>query len=360
MITQIILLVISFLIGGFILAAVSNLILLRFSTSLGIRNKNDVTIRWSNESKPSLGGVSFFVVFIFASFAHLIIFYDENIFHNDYYHLEFTGLFLAGSIAFLMGLADDSYNTRPLIKLVVQIMCGVIFVMTGTLISIFSNHTFNVIFTILWVIVIMNSLNMLDNMDGITGTTVFFILLSCLFGYWLIHGVNSDIWSLTIISVIGAVLGFLKYNIHPSKLFMGDAGSQFIGLFVAFFGVKCLWNASIVSGSATWVGFIFILVAFTPAAADTLTVVINRLKKGKSPMVGGKDHTTHHLVYAGYNDKQVWYVFLTIGFFATVLTILSFLFLINNIIFPIFFFVFYFVVVFFFLYRNTIKYPQKK
>ena len=122
MITQIILFVISFLIGGILLAAISNLILLRFSTSLGIRNKNDVTIRWSNESKPSLGGVSFFVVFIFAAFAHLIIFYDENIFHNDNYNLEFTGLFLAGSIAFLMGLADDSYNTRPLIKLIVQNM----------------------------------------------------------------------------------------------------------------------------------------------------------------------------------------------------------------------------------------------
>lgn len=360
MITPIILLVTSFLLGGILLAAISNLILLRFSTSLGIRNKNDVTIRWSNESKPSLGGVSFFVVFIFATIAHLIFFYDENIFHNSSYHLEFTGLFLAGSIAFLMGLADDAYNTKPLIKLVVQIMCGVIFVMTGTLISIFSNHTLNVVFTVFWVIVIMNSLNMLDNMDGITGTTVFFILLSCLFGHWLINGINADVWTLILVAVIGAILGFLKYNIHPSKLFMGDAGSQFIGLFVAFFGVKCLWNASAVSGASSWVDIVFVLVAFTPAAADTLTVVINRLKKGQSPMVGGKDHTTHHLVYAGYNDKQVWYVFLTIGFFATLLTIVSFLLLVNNVIYPIFFFVFYFVIVFSLLYRNTIKYPAKK
>lgn len=360
MIAQIILLVTSFLLGGVFLAAISNLILLRFSTSLGIRNKNDVTIRWSNESKPSLGGVSFFVVFIFATIAHLIFFYDENIFHNSSYHLEFTGLFLAGSIAFLMGLADDAYNTKPLIKLMVQIMCGVIFVMTGTLISIFNSHPLNVVFTVLWVIVIMNSLNMLDNMDGITGTTVFFILLSCLFGHWLINGVNSDVWTLILVAVIGAILGFLKYNIHPSKLFMGDAGSQFIGLFVAFFGVKCLWNASVVFGASSWVDIVFVLVAFTPAAADTLTVVINRLKKGKSPMVGGKDHTTHHLVYAGYNDKQVWFVFLTIGFFATLLTIVSFLFLVNNIIYPIFFFVFYFVIVFFLLYRNTIKYSADK
>jgi UDP-GlcNAc:undecaprenyl-phosphate GlcNAc-1-phosphate transferase len=67
----IIFLVATFLIGGIVLSAVSNLVLLRFSESLGIRNKNDITVRWSNESKPSLGGVSFFVVFIFSTIAHL-------------------------------------------------------------------------------------------------------------------------------------------------------------------------------------------------------------------------------------------------------------------------------------------------
>jgi UDP-GlcNAc:undecaprenyl-phosphate/decaprenyl-phosphate GlcNAc-1-phosphate transferase len=54
-------------------------------------------------------------------------------------------------------------------------------------------------------------------------------------------------------------------------------------------------------------------VAFTPAAADTLTVIINRLKRGQSPMVGGKDHTTHHLVYRGYTDKQVGFIFTALG-----------------------------------------------
>ena len=247
----IILLIACFLIGGIFLSAISNLLLLRFSQSLGIRNKNDVTIRWSNESKPSLGGVSFFVVFIFATIAHLIFLFDENIFHNASYQIQFSGLFIAGSIAFLMGLADDAYNTKPIIKLSAQILCGLIFVYSDIVIHLFDSNLFNSIFTVLWVIVIMNSLNMLDNMDGITGTTVFFILLSCLVGHWLINGINADIWTLTIISVIGAVLGFLKYNIHPSRLFMGDAGSQFIGLFVAFFGVKCLWNASVVSGTNT-------------------------------------------------------------------------------------------------------------
>lgn len=339
-----------------IVSFLSNGLLLRFSQTLGIRNKNDVMIRWSNQSKPSLGGVSFFVVFIFSAFAFSVIFYDENIFHNK----QYVGLFAAGSIAFLMGLADDAYNTRPYAKLFIQIACGQILVLTGTIIDLSHIFWLDTVITVVWVVAVMNSLNMLDNMDGITGTTVLFILLSCLIGSWIIFDFNTNIWTLTLAGVIGALLGFLWFNVHPSKLFMGDAGSQFIGLFVAFFGVKFLWNVSSETQTNAWASIIVTLVAFTPAAADTLTVVINRLKKGKSPMVGGKDHTTHHLVYSGLNDKQVWYVFLIIGFLGFILSLAMINLIKLGIIIPIVFFSIYFIVVFIFLYRNTIKFPEKK
>ena len=339
--------------GGFVLSMICNEILLRFSKSLGIRNNNDVVIRWSNESKPSLGGVSFFIVFIFVSIVYSIIFFEKNIFHD----LEYVGLILAGSIAFLMGLADDAYNTRPYAKLAVQIICGLVFVYTGTTLDLFHNSYIDGCITVIWVVGIMNSLNMLDNMDGITGTTVFFILVTCLCSSWLLTGFDVDIWTISLISMIGAVSGFLIYNVNPSKLFMGDAGSQFIGLFVAFFAIKNLWNVGPDTEHSSWLGIVITLIAFTPAAADTITVVINRLKKGTSPMVGGKDHTTHHLVYAGLKDKSVWYVFVGIGFVSSVLAITMVDLLKHNIIFPIILSFVYFVIVFGLLYRTTIKYP---
>ena len=348
--------IIGFGIGGLLVSLLCNGILLRFSRTLGIRNKNDVTIRWSNESKPSLGGISFFIVFVSSAIGYSIIFLDNNIFHN----IEYIGLFVGGSIAFLMGLADDAYNTRPLGKLFIQISCGIILIATRTEIELFHNHWIDGVVTVIWVIIVMNSLNMLDNMDGITATTVLFILFSCLVGSWLIFGFNTDIWSLTLIAIIGSILGFLYFNLHPAKIFMGDAGSQFIGFFVAFFSVKFLWNVSSVSETSSWASIIITLIAFTPAAADTLTVVINRLKKGTSPMVGGKDHTTHHLVYAGYNDKQVWIVFFVIGLFSFLLTIVMINLIQMGIIIPILFFALYFIFVFGYLYRNTIKFPQKK
>lgn len=343
--------------GGMLVAIICNVILLRFSQSLGIRNKNDVVIRWSNESKPSLGGVSFFVVFVFASIAYSIVFGGgEDIFRNP----NFVGLFIAGSIAFLMGLSDDAYNTRPLIKLSTQILCGVLFVLTGSSIHLFHQFWPDAILTVLWFIVVMNSLNMLDNMDGITGTTVFFILVSCLFSNWIIFEFNTNIWTLMNVSVIGAVVGFLTMNIHPSKLFMGDAGSQFIGLFVAFFSLQNHWNVPATIEAPSWLGLCIALVAFTPSGVDTLTVVINRLKKGQSPMVGGKDHTTHHLVYAGLTDRKVWYVFVVVGLLACVLSTAMINLVQLGTYAPVVFFVAYFVFVFVLLYRNTIKYKPSK
>lgn len=345
--------IIGFCLGGFALSMICNEVLLRFSKSLGIRNNNDVVIRWSNESKPSLGGVSFFIVFIFSSIVYSIIFFEKNIFHD----LQYVGLILAGSIAFLMGLADDAYNTKPFAKLAIQILCGVVFIYTGTTLNLFHNNYIDGFITIIWVIGIMNSLNMLDNMDGITGTTVFFILITCISSGWILTGFSTDIWTITLISMLGAVLGFLVYNVNPSKLFMGDAGSQFIGLFVAFFSIKYLWNVGPSTEHSSWLGIVITLIAFTPAAVDTFTVVINRLKRGASPMVGGKDHTTHHLVYAGFKDKQVWYIFIVISVISSILAVLLIDFLKHDIILPIIISSIYFIIVFTLLYRTTIKYP---
>ena len=341
-----------FLFAGMLASLICNELLLRFSQSLGIRNKNDITVRWANESKPSLGGVSFFVSFVFGSVGYAIVFNNENVFQN----IEFVGLFVASLFAFVMGLSDDAYNTKPLVKLSVQILCGVILTITHTIIHITGNYWLDCTITVVWVVSIMNSLNMLDNMDGITGTTVLFILLACLMSDILLSQFHSNIWILTILVQIGAVLGFLRFNIHPSKLFMGDAGSQFIGLFTAFFAVHDLWSVGKITNLHPLTGMAITLIAFTPAFADTLTVVINRLKKGQSPMVGGKDHTTHHLVYSGLKDKMVWVVFLLIATGSMICSLIAIYFASKGNPWVAVGLISYSLLVFAILYRNTIKY----
>ena len=199
-----------FIIGGIAISLICNKLLLRFSESLGIRNKNDVTVRWSNQSKPSLGGISLFIGFLFGTFLYLMLEPDINIFGN----IEFLGLFFSASLAFSMGLADDAYDTKPLFKLFIQISCGLFLVFSGTSIDLFHNELADGITTVVWVVILMNSLNMLDNMDGITGTTVLFALLACLVSAMLVGNPGQMYWLYILVAVIGSILGFsaLQYK----------------------------------------------------------------------------------------------------------------------------------------------------
>jgi UDP-GlcNAc:undecaprenyl-phosphate GlcNAc-1-phosphate transferase len=343
---------------AFALSWLINKLLLRFSRSLGIRNKNDVVVRWSNESKPSLGGISMFVTFIFVVLIYAIVNSSSNVFNN----LEFNGLLMASLLAFGIGLADDAYNTRPLLKLLGQIGCGLILVYSDTSISFFHNDIADAILTVVWIVAIMNSLNMLDNMDGITATVSLFILLACMVSILFIFNFEFNLWVIILVAEIGGIIGFLTYNVNPARMFMGDTGSQFLGLFVGFFAIKGLWNVSSNYELPSWSGLLIALVAFTPAAADTLTVVINRLKKGKSPMVGGKDHTTHHLVYKGLSDFQVWMRFLLISVLSFLIAITLIYFLDLGYYLPSLIGIVFFLIVFGLLYRNTLKYksPEEK
>jgi UDP-GlcNAc:undecaprenyl-phosphate GlcNAc-1-phosphate transferase len=321
---------------------------------LGIRNHQDFIIRWNHEAKPSLGGIGFFIGFLFTVILYSIAFGESSVFRN----VQFLGLFCAASLAFFMGLADDAYNTRPVMKLLVQILCGLIIALTGTTIQFFDNHFINVLITVVWVVGVMNSINMLDNMDGISSVVSSSIFISCVTTMLIMGGKLTSIEVVLLVSTIGTLLGFLVYNWHPSKLFMGDAGSQFIGFLLAYFSIHPLWNISTRLEQHSWLGMMICLVAFTPAAVDTLTVFINRIAKGKSPMVGGKDHTTHHLVYRGFSEKKVLLIFLLISVLSTIIAILMLYCLILKLNLLVCLFCVYFFVIFGLLYRNTKKYKS--
>lgn len=347
--------VLTFLILSICFSILINGILLRFSKNLGIRNYQDYIIRWSSETKPSLGGISFYIIFLFSIIFYAIIFGEVDVFRNA----KLLGLFTAGTLAFLLGLADDAYNTRPFLKLLAQIATGFILVYTGSTLPVSNIIWIDGVITIIWVVGVMNSVNMLDNMDGITSTVAIFIILASSFGFYWLNGSLSTIWLVLNFSMIGALIGFLYYNWNPSKMFMGDAGSMFLGLFLSFTTIDSLWNVGVHYENHRWIGLLIALVAFAPAAVDTLTVVINRLRRGQSPMVGGKDHTTHHLVYMGFKDKHVGFIFLIIGLISCILACAMIYFVSLNMLIPVYISALFFVFIFIWLFRITQKYKSK-
>lgn len=289
-----------FFLGTIVFSFLINHILLKFVRTLGIRNQNETTIRWSEQVKPALGGLSFYIVFLLSITLHPFIFsYSASTID-----FQFTGVIGAISLGFLMGLADDAYNTKPLLKLITQISCGVILIYSGTYISVFDTHVLNYGLTILWVVGLMNSINMLDNMDGIT-TSISLIITFTIFILMLSNQEFETISMTVVIGLLGTLFAFLYFNWNPSKMFMGDTGSQYLGVLLAALSINYLWNPVTTSEFSISRQFLIPILTFIVPIVDTLTVVIKRVGNGKSPFIGGKDHTTHHLSYLGLTEKQV-------------------------------------------------------
>ncbi len=300
---------IAFLFFAVVLSAAFNQMLIHFSKTLGVKNHDVTIVRWSTTSKPALGGISFFLVFLLSAITYMLISdYEGQKFWNN---IPFLGLLASTGIAFFMGLSDDAYNTKPMLKFFVQIFCGLVLIGTGTYIQLFESQAANYILTLFWVVGLMNSINMLDNMDGITTIVSVFIILEVLMLIYLKNQIyNLD--TIILIGIAGALIGFLFHNWYPSKMFMGDTGSQFLGVFLAAIGIKYFWNFDGTDTLSTnfYLKISLPLLAFALPIIDTTTVTINRIMRGQPPYVGGKDHTTHALSYLGLKDNQVGWVFL--------------------------------------------------
>jgi UDP-GlcNAc:undecaprenyl-phosphate GlcNAc-1-phosphate transferase len=303
--------------GAFGLSIVINSFMLRFVRTLGIRNQSEMTIRWSNQSKPAVGGISFYISYLMGFMFYAILFGQQDVFQNS----ELLGLFITITLSFLLGLSDDAYDTKPLIKLGIQILCGIILISTGSAIELFQHTWINNIVTVFWVVGIMNSINMLDNMDGITTISSIFIILTII-GISIPFQLVNNVEIFLLITVLGALCGFMIFNWNPSKMFMGDTGSQFLGMFLSFFSIKFLWNAGVDTGNySIFSNFTIVLIAFSVPLMDTTFVTVRRLAKKEKPWVGGKDHSTHMLSYKGLTDKQVALVFIGLGMIALLLSL---------------------------------------
>lgn len=281
-----------------------NNILLRFIKTLGVRD-NESLVRWASKKKPAVGGITFFIAFLFSAGSFGVFFDPSDVFKNS----QVLGVIVFASVAFIMGLADDAYDTKPILKFGVQILCAAGCVATDMVITLFDNEALNIAITVFWIVGIMNSINMLDNMDGITGSVSVFICLNLLLVMNSVAMSDTFDFYLTL-GVLGALIAFLFFNWHPSKMYMGDTGSQFLGFFLGAMAIKYFWNAGDYMpqiGNAR--EFLMGILVFLLPLTDTTTVFISRIASGKSPFVGGKDHTTHNLSYAGLSDTQVGFVF---------------------------------------------------
>ena len=224
-------------------------------------------------------------------------------------------LLAALTIVHVMGVIDDRRPLGATFKLVVMltVATGLTLATQTRLLSFLDawpgGSVVSILATVLWIVVVTNAINFIDNMDGLSGG-VAAIAASCFLAATLVNGQ----WFIAVMLalLVGALLGFLVFN-FPRRadgggtVFMGDGGSLVVGLLLAFLTVRTTYihpATDAIPGSGAWYAVLMPLVVLAVPLYDFASVVIIRLRQGRSPFVGDLQHLSHRLVRRGLSRRD--------------------------------------------------------
>lgn len=264
-----------------------------------------------DEAVPTLGGVAIFAGVIFS----IILWTPFEVFGDLQYIL------CSFIIIFLIGAKDDILPMSPYRKMMGQIFACFILVFKAqvrltSLYGIFGVYEMpeiaSILLSMFTILVIINAFNLIDGINGLTGSLA--TLISITLGTWFFLVDRVDL-AIIAFSLAGATIAFLRYNITPARIFMGDTGSMLIGLISAILVIEFIEIHTEIQGSpyafravpAVAVG-ILILPLF-----DTLRVFVVRIFKGKSPLYPDRSHIHHLLLDAGLSHMQATTVLLVVN-----------------------------------------------
>lgn len=244
---------------------------------------------------PRLGGLAIFIGFVVSA----LLFADIT--------RQMQGILIGSVVIVVLGVVDDITPLPAKFKFLVQIFAALIPVYHGVVIRAVSNPNlfsdnaywqmggFSIPITVLWIVAITNSVNLIDGLDGlaigvsaISATTLLVIALML-----------SDMQvAIIMAALVGACLGFMPFNMNPAKMFMGDTGATFLGYLLATMSIQGLFKFyAIISFAVPF------LILGLPIF-DTAFAFIRRIAHGQSPMQADRSHVHHRLIDMGLNQKQ--------------------------------------------------------
>ncbi len=264
---------------------------------------------------PRLGGLAIFIGFIVS----ILLFVKIT--------PEMKSILLGAVIIVVLGVVDDIMALPALLKFGVQIVAALFPALGGVQILAFSNPNIfsdnlywvlgnlSIPFTVLWIVAITNSVNLIDGLDGlangvsaISATTMLVIALV---------GGQSQV-AIVLAALVGACVGFMPYNINPAKMFMGDTGATFLGYILATMSIQGLFKYYAV------ISFVVPFLILGLPIFDTAFAFIRRIAHGQSPMHADRSHIHHRLIDMGLNQKQavatLYVISAILGLSAVVLT----------------------------------------
>ena len=221
-----------------------------------------------------------------------------------------AGIVAGCAIVFVAGLVDDVRHLSPIAKLVAQLGAAVIVIAAGLRVELVSNDALGILIALVWLVGITNAFNLLDNMDGLAATLATVACVYFAIDASTVH--ENDLVLVFSLSLAFACLGFLPFNLRPgdrARVFMGDSGSQLLGFLLAVLGLAASWTTA---GTTVATMLLPLLVLAIPIL-DTTLVTVRRLAERRPVTQGGKDHTSHRLVYYGLSEARAVALLALIG-----------------------------------------------
>lgn len=267
---------------SYLLTPLAKMIALRFNIL-----DHPSSIKKHNEPVPYLGGLALYGGFMAAIICSLGIGLPFQ---------EISVIIIGATLIMIVGLVDD---LRPLsfkTKLILETLIASVLILFNIRIKFITPDYFAVLLTVLWVVGITNALNLIDIMDGLSGGVAAIAALAFLF---INPPTEQNYVNFAAAALAGGAVAFLCYNFPPAKIFMGDAGSLFLGFVLA--GLSIGTSYSSINDIALYAPLLILGIPIY----DTCLVIILRFKQGKSIFKGSPDHFALRLQKLGFPKKKV-------------------------------------------------------
>jgi len=241
---------------------------------------------------PRMGGIAIYLAFVVGVMA------------TGFYTRKVAALLIACTLVMLIGLIDDMRGVSPKAKLIVQVIAALVLISGGSCVRFITNpFTGGVIhlswlgipITVLWLAGMSNAVNLVDGLDGLSGGIS--AIAACTTA--VVCVAQGEVVTAALAAVLAAdCVGFLRYNFHPAKTFMGDCGSLFLGFTLGSLGIMGL------SKGATVISIFIPLIIMGIPLFDTCFAIIRRMFLKKPIFEADKGHLHHRLLSFGFSHKQ--------------------------------------------------------
>jgi len=280
------------------LSIIFNYIIFTITKNRNYQN-NTEEVRLSKRNVPPLGGIAIALSFLIS--VRLLGEADSN----------FVTIGMFGVAIALLGVFDDFFNLNWKIKLFFQILFVSVpiallnvFLNFESMIGLYFNNLLNIFISTVWIVLLINSINFIDNMDGLAvvitgGISIQIVMLTYIFS-------QNKLTDISII-LLFTMLGFFVFNFPPAKLYLGDSGSLFIGFLLGFISILFTWNNT----DNQILSYVLspIVLFFTIPLLDFFVIMQYRISNKLSPTTGGTDHISHRLLALGFSEKKVLFLF---------------------------------------------------